>query len=261
MWVELESAEIDTIIAAIGNGPIVDKLLARPPLNTGAFVKAAERKADIGLEIEQVGIIDRGEFGAYVMSWLWVTDAEAGVPTNWKEFGVSSELSEKLRSLDGFGVSKFERNDGMPQVDGVFENYEWSLEISSLSWRVVAANKRGLGPTWTYSEQRAQIDQGKYVGFDEALSLIELALSNLAHQDRDHWCYEDDDDVDPDRRIMLEKFVFGEITGKAAALHLNVSPAEMVPLAAMFREKFMALRDGNLFSAGRIKLRLDDLRR
>ena len=257
MWVELATAEIDTIISALGDGIIVDKLLARPPLTTGAFVDAAERKAEQGIVVENCGIIDRGDFGAYVLSWLWVTDAEAKVPTKWEEFGASPQLCKTLHALDGFGVTRFKCKGFLPLADGVFSNYDWSLEVYGQSWRLVAIAKWGGHPDWTYSEQRADSKHGHGMKIAEALILIERALSDLSRRkDREYWC--DDDELDLDRR-ELEDFIYGEISADAVASQLNVDSGDVATLAEAFKAKFMSVREGKLCSAGQIALRIDDL--
>lgn len=76
MWVRLEDEEINQILRLIPAGPLADKLREKPHPNTSAFVGAVE--TDDELEVDPDAVISRGDDGAFVMSWSWVSNEQAG---------------------------------------------------------------------------------------------------------------------------------------------------------------------------------------
>lgn len=78
MWVRLEDEEINQILRLIPAGPLADKLRENPHPDTSAFVGAVE--TDDELEVDPDAVISRGDDGAFVMSWSWVSNEQAGFP-------------------------------------------------------------------------------------------------------------------------------------------------------------------------------------
>ncbi|MEX2695813.1 hypothetical protein [Rhizobium mongolense] len=77
MWVRLEDEEINLILRSIPAGPLADKLREKPHPDTSAFVGAVE--TDDELEVDPDAVISRGDDGAFVMSWSWVCNEQAGI--------------------------------------------------------------------------------------------------------------------------------------------------------------------------------------
>jgi hypothetical protein len=78
MWVRLENDEIDLILSVIPAGGLAERLRSEPDPDTAAFVGAIDTNDD--LEIDGDTVISRGDEGAFVMSWIWVSNEAAGIP-------------------------------------------------------------------------------------------------------------------------------------------------------------------------------------
>jgi len=80
MWVRLDKEEIDLILSLIPAGPLADKLRKEPDPDAAAFIAAVDTDDDF--EVDEDAIVSRGEDdGAFVMSWVWVTNEAAGIPS------------------------------------------------------------------------------------------------------------------------------------------------------------------------------------
>ncbi|ULJ74199.1 hypothetical protein [Rhizobium gallicum] len=79
MWIRLEKNELDLILKSIPDGPLVAKLREPAHPDTEAFAGAVQ--TDDELEVDPDTIISRGDEGAFVMSWTWVSNEEAGFPS------------------------------------------------------------------------------------------------------------------------------------------------------------------------------------
>lgn len=78
MWVRLENEEIDQILSLIPSGPLAEKLRREPDPDAAAFIAAVD--IDDDLEVDEDAVVSRGEDdGAFVMSWVWVTNEAAGI--------------------------------------------------------------------------------------------------------------------------------------------------------------------------------------
>jgi hypothetical protein len=77
MWVRLEADEIELILEHVPAGRLTEKLREAPDQDTGAFVSAVDTNDD--LEVDGDAVISRGDEGAFVMSWVWVSNEAAGI--------------------------------------------------------------------------------------------------------------------------------------------------------------------------------------
>lgn len=154
MWVELSNDEIDLVIDALGEGPLADRLRVRPHRQTGAFTKAAEEKAagKDELVIETSGIIDRYDFGAYVMSWIWVSDEEAGVPTSFDGFIVTDEIRNLFENLRSFRITDLDFSTTAIIANGKMDNYDWKFETSGQVW-ILTAFTESNAADWLHIEE------------------------------------------------------------------------------------------------------------
>jgi hypothetical protein len=79
MWIRLEKDQLDLILKSIPEGPLAAKLREPAHPDTEAFAAAVKTNDD--LEVDPDTIISRGDEGAFVMSWTWVSNEEAGFPS------------------------------------------------------------------------------------------------------------------------------------------------------------------------------------
>lgn len=77
MWTNLDRTEIQLILQSIPEGPLAQKLRDPPDPDTQAFISAVS--TDDELEVDPDAVISRGDEGAFVMSWTWVSNAAAGL--------------------------------------------------------------------------------------------------------------------------------------------------------------------------------------
>lgn len=140
MWVNLDNSEIASIVAALGEGAAVDKLLARPHAGTGEFVAAAERKATEEIFVEGDGIVDRRPLGAYVMTWMWVSEQDAGLPMSYEWLNLPDDLVASMKALDRFRIKEFDDKGESKTAWGQFADYEWHFEQTPTKWKVSATS-------------------------------------------------------------------------------------------------------------------------
>lgn len=77
MWIRLDDAERAQLLALVPNGPLAEKLKETPDADAGAFMEAVD--VDDELEMDPDAIVSRGENGAFVMTWSWVSNEQAGL--------------------------------------------------------------------------------------------------------------------------------------------------------------------------------------
>lgn len=77
MWIRLENDEIALILQSIPDGPLAVKLKAKPDTDQAAFVAAVVQSDE--LEVDDDAVVSQGEDGAFVMSWAWVSNSQAGI--------------------------------------------------------------------------------------------------------------------------------------------------------------------------------------
>lgn len=178
MWVNLDNSEIASIVAALGEGTAVDKLLARPHAGTGEFVAAAERKAGEQITVEDDGIIDRWPLGAYVMSWMWVSEKEAKLPMSYEWLNPGDELVSPMRALDRFRINKLDYGDDSTTVSGEFADYLWHFEQTTTNWKL-SATAYLTGHEFAHGERMAE---GLYTRDPTPFGRILRALKILQRQ-------------------------------------------------------------------------------
>jgi hypothetical protein len=69
--------KIDLILKSIPEGPLVEILRGPADPDAEAFIAAVETSDD--LEVDPDTIVSRGEEGAFVMSWTWISNEKAGL--------------------------------------------------------------------------------------------------------------------------------------------------------------------------------------
>lgn len=152
MWVNLNDAEVAAVVAAMRKGSVVDKLCARPVLGSGAFLEVAKRNQDIS--VDESGTIIRGELGAYVMCWQWVSEKETGVPTAYESFGISCELASRLKARKSFRLESLTApTDVTVEARGEYGGFSWFYEEFMNHWRLTLTDLSDGRHSWMYSEE------------------------------------------------------------------------------------------------------------
>lgn len=77
MWIRLTDDEIAEILKSIPDGELAMKLRDPPDPESIAFAGAVRQSDE--LEVDPDAVVSRGEDGAFVMSWVWVSNEEAGI--------------------------------------------------------------------------------------------------------------------------------------------------------------------------------------
>jgi hypothetical protein len=77
MWIRIDDGERTQLLALVPNGPLAERLREAPDPDAGAFMDAVE--VDDDSEMDPDAIVSRGENGAFVMTWSWVSNEKAGL--------------------------------------------------------------------------------------------------------------------------------------------------------------------------------------
>lgn len=93
MWIRLEEDEINQIVAVLPVGELSSNLLAPPHPDASAFIQAVE--TDDALEVDGDAVISRGDEGAFVMAWTWVSNEQAGI---------NLDPEDDEEKVDAFGI-------------------------------------------------------------------------------------------------------------------------------------------------------------
>ena len=128
MWIELTPDEAKDLLSITENEKIRKKLTAVPHPHTGVFVDAASRSSDY-VHVPMDTVIDRTRNGAYVLTWTWVYNEQAGFKAlpNFNEFDVSTDLRDRLNRLHNFTVEHYHGDSFMDLCVGKMDGYPWSL--------------------------------------------------------------------------------------------------------------------------------------
>lgn len=250
MWFDLSNAEIDLIRTKLGQGPLVDKLSARPHQQTGVFTRTAEAQAadsDQKLFVDETGIIERHDFGAYVMTWMWVSDEDAHVPTSFEGFTVADELRDLFKNLPSFRITDLDRSPTALIAYGKMDDYEWKFEAAGMVWLLTAFSETGKYADWLHIEEWKNGTPSHTMSGSDTLPCIGRALqllaTNISNSRSEHhilW------------REYLELYAFGAIPAEEAIKWINV-PLQVLdsksqPLRARIDE--MRTDGGPVFFAG-----------
>jgi hypothetical protein len=89
MWLRLEQEEFDLVLEGLAQlpgddvGRLIERLKEPADPDTAAFAAAVETDDD--LEVDSDTVISRGDDGAFVMAWAFVTNEAAGVKSEGDE--------------------------------------------------------------------------------------------------------------------------------------------------------------------------------
>lgn len=241
MWVGLESAEVDQIVEALGPGQLVDKLTARPDHQTGAFIKAAEKKVAAHSEdvmIERSGIIERGHFGAWVMTWLWVTESEADLPNVLLTTPIAIDDQRLAEALPSFRTLDIHRTDNRVLAYGEMQGFEWRFETIGLVWMLAAYAQEEKHADWFHIEEWSDGVSACTMTYRDVLtaivrSLHRMILSQAAYPTPRHPIF---------WRKYLDLFALDVISEGEATKSLNVSGELLRQKAQPIRRRVKAMR-------------------
>lgn len=151
MWVELNDEEVATLIAQVDHAEIRRKLEKQADPADQAYSAAAEaRSRRISVPLDTAVVRYPG--GAYVLSWCWVDNVDAGLPGNesFDDFDISPELEKRLRAIENFSVADFGAGtDGELGYGRIGEKW-WRVELSGTYLRFsVFADDASSEPCWT----------------------------------------------------------------------------------------------------------------
>lgn len=243
MWVDLTDAEVAAVIAAMREGSVVDKLCTRPALGTGAFLEAANRKADDDIYVEDYGVVQRDAFGAYVMCWQWVSEKEAGVPTAYEPLGISCEIATRLKARRSFRLEGLEYpTNKKVEARGEYGGFSWLYEAFKSHWRLTFNDPNNLRHSWMFSERLPE---------DEYHSKDLMILSWLRAFDAF-----DQRGPDPAHKISvafraeLEAFIYGDSSLASLKRFYVASPESILSYADFHRSTMAHAENGLLRSAG-----------
>jgi hypothetical protein len=156
MFAEFEESEVATILAAVGPGPIANKLTAKPHPDTEAFASAADRSSDY-VHVPTAPLIDRTRNGAYVLVWMWIYNEQAGVDqvSDFDDFAIKPETLRSLEALRHFRLESFRPGEANGII-GALDTWYWSVEVDRGALKFyVGANERcpSSHPVWWYSKK------------------------------------------------------------------------------------------------------------
>jgi hypothetical protein len=242
MWVELTDAEVATILAAVQDHSVVNKLCARPDQGTGAFVKAAERDDLPNVYVDDFGVVQRGEFGAYVMCWRWITEKEAGLPTAYEPLGISAEVAHRLKAFEDFQLGSINRVDERLEADGRYQKFTWHFQHLSSHWRIVFQDPEQNRHDWMYSGQWSDDDT---LHPDLMMSLIIRGIEKFTERGPDPAVKEQ-----LPWRMHLESYIYGGLKRANLERRFIVSPIDVDEHAEAHRAAMQKNEQGQLTSSG-----------
>lgn len=224
MWVDFDEQECAAIVERFGSGAIVDKILARPHLQTGAFVNAAEDISDDRkFVVDESAIIERQMGGAWVMGWIWVDEYAADVPPALEHYGVSKATQKRIKALSTFRIGPTLHLGNELHAIGRFENYKLHFEARKQSWLLWASDDEGIASDWMHHEEWS----GEGFAFDMNDDLLFTSIANGVDRLRKRNDTSSERVVDVTYRRQLELYIFGEVSAEEAMDSLKIGEEQL----------------------------------
>ncbi|MBP2562246.1 hypothetical protein J2T08_001686 [Neorhizobium galegae] len=132
MWVELNNEEVAVVLERVDHPSILEKLKAHQHADAAAFRKAADCFSDY-VHVHDDAPIERTRNGAYVMTWLWVPNEQAGFPrlNDFDDYDVSEECLERLEATQRFDVEALDAGAEHPLGCGTVDGCRWRLLLEA----------------------------------------------------------------------------------------------------------------------------------
>jgi hypothetical protein len=177
MWIQLDPHEVGQIIAAVGNGPLADKLSKKEHPDAEKFREAADLSSDY-VHIPVDAPIDRTRNGAYVLSWTWVYNESAGYMelTDFSNFDISEALRDKLDALTEFRIDDWDPSTW--EADGAVDNQAWSLTGTGEELRFSVENAETAEVAWFHTCGRKSEDASEEALFSFVLDAVDKYRSD-----------------------------------------------------------------------------------
>lgn len=83
MWIRLDDDEVALILRSVPDGQLADRLKMSPHPHSKAYADAVVTNDE--LEVDPDTLISPGDNGAFVMSWVWVYNHQAGIADDVEE--------------------------------------------------------------------------------------------------------------------------------------------------------------------------------
>jgi len=77
MWIRLDDDEVALILRSVPDGKLAERLKVSPHPHSKAYADAVVTSDE--LEVDPDTLISPGGNGAFVMSWVWVYNFQAGI--------------------------------------------------------------------------------------------------------------------------------------------------------------------------------------
>ncbi|WP_430245039.1 hypothetical protein [Neorhizobium sp. DAR64861/K0K2] len=152
MWVELDKEEVAGVLDRVDHRSIVGKLKALPLADAAAFRRAADCFSDF-VHVHDDAPIERTRNGAYVMTWLWVPNEQAGFPrlNDFDDYDISNECLERLEATQRFDVEALDVEAEQLLGSGTVDGYRWRLllEAGLLTFIIQRGQQSGA---WLHAE-------------------------------------------------------------------------------------------------------------
>lgn len=159
MWIELDNEEVAVVLDRVERPSIVEKLKPHRHPDAAAFRKAADFSSDY-VHVHDDAPIERTRNGAYVMTWLWVPNEQAGFPrlNGFDDYDISKECLALLEATQRFDVEALDVEADQLLGSGVLDGYRWMLLLEaglltfivqrgpqSVAWLHAETSRNGAG--------------------------------------------------------------------------------------------------------------------
>lgn len=132
MWVELDNEEVAVVLDRVDRPSILEKLRPHQHPDAAAFRRAADCWSDY-VHVHDDSPIERTRNGAYVMTWLWVANEQAGFPklNDFDDYDISKECLALLEATQRFDVEALDVEADQLLGSGVLDGYRWMLLLGA----------------------------------------------------------------------------------------------------------------------------------
>lgn len=132
MWVELDKDEVTLILDRVERPSLLNKLRAQQHPDAAAFGEAADCFSNY-IHVQDDPPIERTRNGAYVMTWLWVPNEQAGFPrlNGFDDYDITKECLALLETTQRFEVETLDVDADQRVGAGVLDGYRWVLLLEA----------------------------------------------------------------------------------------------------------------------------------
>jgi len=130
MWIELDNEEVAVVLERVDHPSILEKLKTHQHADAAAFRRAADCLSDF-LHVHDDAPVERTRNGAYVLSWLWVPNEQAGFPrlNDFDDYDISNECLALLEATQRFDVEALDVEAEQLLGSGTVDGWPWILQV------------------------------------------------------------------------------------------------------------------------------------